>query len=74
MSRKWQDLSPRTRHLILSGAALEGVLKIAALVDLVRRPAAEVRGSKLRWAAAITLVNSIGLVPLAYFRKGRRTR
>lgn len=27
---------------------------------------------KLRWAAAITLANSIGLVPIIYFRKGRR--
>jgi hypothetical protein len=48
------------------------VLKIAALIDLVRRAASEVRGSKLRWAAAITFINSVGAVPLIYFLRGRR--
>ena len=73
MTRKWHDLSTRTRHLIIVGGTLDGVLRLAALVDLARRPAEEVRGSKLRWAAALIFVNSVGLVPLAYFRKGRRT-
>jgi len=50
----------------------EGVLKVAALTDLARRPASEVRGSKLRWALAVTLVNSVGAVPIAYFVRGRR--
>jgi hypothetical protein len=52
---------------------VEGVLKIAALVDLARRPKAEVRGSKARWAVAIVLINSLGVVPLAYFVVGRRS-
>ena len=51
---------------------IEGVLKIAALVDLVRRPARQVRGSKPVWAAAIALVNAAGAVPIAYFLRGRR--
>ena len=51
---------------------MEGVLKIAALIDLARRPSIEVRGSKRWWAAAITLVNSFGAVPIAYFAWGRR--
>jgi hypothetical protein len=70
--RKWNDLSPRTRRLIVVASAIEGVLKIAALIDLARRPASEVRGSKARWAAAVTLVNSLGAVPIAYFVWGRR--
>jgi hypothetical protein len=53
-------------------AALEGAVKVAALVDLARRPASQVRGSKAAWATAITLVNSAGAVPLAYFLRGRR--
>ena len=53
-------------------AAFEGVLKLAALVDLARRPAAEVRGSKVKWAMAIVLINSAGLVPIGYFVRGRR--
>ena len=70
--RKWNDLSPRARRLIAVGGAAEAVLKAAALVDLVRRPASEVRGSKPRWALAIVLVNSLGVVPIAYFARGRR--
>jgi hypothetical protein len=71
--RKWSDLSPRTRRVVMVMAALEGAVKVAALVDLARRPASQVRGSKAAWATAITLVNSAGAVPLAYFLRGRRT-
>ena len=54
------------------GAAVEGALKLAALVDLWRRPADQVRGSKWGWGAAVLFVNSLGGVPLAYFTRGRR--
>jgi hypothetical protein len=70
---KWNDLQPRTRRLIVAAGAVDALLKIAALIDLARRPANEVRGSKARWAAALTLTNSLGTVPLAYFAWGRRT-
>jgi hypothetical protein len=70
--KKWNDLSPRARRLIVAGGVIEGVLKAAALFDLVRRPASEVRGSKPKWALAIVLVNSLGVVPIAYFARGRR--
>ena len=64
-------MSRRNQRLIAIGA-VEGVLKIVALIDLARRPADEVRGPKRRWAFAIVLLNSLGLVPLAYFILGRR--
>jgi hypothetical protein len=70
--KKWNELSPRVRRLVVAGAAVEGALKIAALVDLARRPADRVRGSKKVWATAIVLVNSMGAVPIAYFVRGRR--
>jgi hypothetical protein len=70
---RWNDLSPRTRRLILVVAAVEGLLKVVALVDLKRRPASQVNGSKIGWAAAIALVNSVGLVPVLYFRRGRKS-
>ena len=54
------------------GGAVEAALKIAALIDLAQRPAPQVRGSKAAWAAAITVVNAAGAVPLAYFLRGRR--
>jgi hypothetical protein len=69
--RKWDELSTRTRRLIIAGAAFEGALKTAALVDLARRPAAGVRGSKSAWAVAVTLINSVGAVPIVYFSYGR---
>ena len=71
-NKKWNELSSRTRRLIIAGGAFEGVLKVAALIDLSRRPASEVRGSKVRWALAVTLINSVGVVPVAYFAYGRR--
>jgi hypothetical protein len=72
VSRTWNDLAPRTRRLIVVASVIEGVLKVAALVDLARRPASEVRGSKARWAVAVTLINSLGAMPIAYFAVGRR--
>jgi hypothetical protein len=68
--RRWDELDPRTRQLIAGALAFEGTLKIAALIDLARRPAAQVRGSKLRWTIAILLVNSGGVLPVVYFRRG----
>jgi hypothetical protein len=69
--KRWQELSPRTRRVIVTAAVVDGVLKVAALVDLKRRPAEQVRGSKQAWAATLVLVNSAGVVPVAYFVKGR---
>ncbi len=54
------------------GAAFEAGLKIAALVDLTQRQQQDLHGSKARWAAAITLVNFAGLVPIMYFLRGKR--
>lgn len=68
---KWRDLSERTRKRLLALAIAEGSLKAAALVDLKRRPAGEVRGPKWRWALALTFVNSFGAMPVAYFLFGR---
>lgn len=70
--KRWKDLSPRAQRLILFAATLEGLLKLVALVDLKRRPATEVKGSKAGWATAIVLLNSGGLVPVVYLLRGRR--
>ena len=70
--RRWSDLSVRTRRLIIVGASLKGLLKVAALVDIWRRPASQVKGPKAAWAVAVALANSVGTVPLSYFFFGRR--
>jgi hypothetical protein len=70
--KSWNELSPRARRWIVVGGLFEATLKAAALTDLVRRPQSQVRGSKLWWAVAIVLVNSVGAVPIGYFTWGRR--
>ncbi len=72
--RRWSDLSERERRLIVLAGTLDAVLRIAALVDLRRRTAEEVRGSKRAWGIAVAVVNSGGIVPSAYFLLGRRGR
>jgi hypothetical protein len=71
-NKRWRDLSPNTRRFIVTAGAVEGILKAAALVDLARRPAEQVRGPKVGWAAAIVLINSVGAVPITYFAYGRQ--
>jgi phospholipase D-like protein len=71
-TRKWSDLSTGNRRLLVGAAVVEGVLKVAALVDMARRPADQIRGSKWVWAPTVLLVNAFGGAPLAYFAFGRR--
>ncbi|WP_027941398.1 PLD nuclease N-terminal domain-containing protein [Amycolatopsis taiwanensis] len=70
--RRWRDLDPRKRRRIVAAVIAEGGLKTAALVDIARRPARQIRGPKWIWAAVVTLVNSFGAVPVAYFVFGRQ--
>jgi hypothetical protein len=68
--KQWSDLDGRTRRLLVSAAVAEGILKIAALVDLKRRPASQVRGPKWLWVTVVTVVSSAGVVPVSYFVLG----
>jgi hypothetical protein len=70
--RQWSDRSGRTRRLLTITAVAEGILKLAALIDLKRRPASQVRGPKWLWATVLTIVSSAGVVPIFYFVFGRR--
>lgn len=70
--RKWNDLSDRSRKLIITVAVAEGILKVAALIDIKRRPASQIRGPKWLWAPVVAVVNSAGVVPISYFVFGRR--
>jgi hypothetical protein len=72
VARKWSELSQRNRRLITVAAAAEAGLKTAALIDIKRRPASQIRGSKWIWATLVVVVNSFGGAPLAYFAFGRR--
>jgi len=73
MSRpRWSDLSERNRRLLIAVAVADGALRVAALIDIRRRPADQIRGRKRVWATAVALVNSAGVVPISYFVFGRR--
>jgi hypothetical protein len=64
--RQWSDLSERTRRLLITAAVAEGILKVAALIDIKRRPASQIRGPKWLWAAVVAVVSSAGVVPISY--------
>jgi hypothetical protein len=74
VKQKWSDLSERNRKLIIVTAVAESILKAAALVDIKRRPASQIRGPKWLWAPVVALVNSAGVVPISYFLFGRRSQ
>jgi hypothetical protein len=44
--KQWSDLSPRQQRSVIAGGVVQVLLAAAALLDLRRRPAEEVRGSK----------------------------
>ena len=64
--------SDRNRKLIIAAAIAEAILKMAVLIDIRRRPASQIRGSKRLWIIAAILVNSAGIGPLSYFAFGQR--
>jgi len=70
--KQWSDLSERNRKLLIAVGVVEGCLKIAALIDIKRRPASQIRGPKWLWAAVVTVVSSAGLLPISYFVFGRK--
>jgi len=72
MTTRWSDLSERNRKLIIAAAIGEAALKTAVLIDIRRRPASQIRGSKRMWIIAAVLVNSAGVGSLSYFAFGRR--
>lgn len=67
--KRWSELSPATRTAIVVAGLAEIVVTSIALRDLVRRPAALVRGPKPLWGVAL-FVQPVGS-PL-YLLFGRR--
>jgi hypothetical protein len=70
-NKNWGDLTAREKAPIVARGVIQFGLLLAALVDIYRRPAEEIRGSKWLWSAA-AFVNFMGIGPIAYFVFGRR--
>ena len=67
--KRWDELSGTQKGAIALSGAVQLALLAAALVDIYRRPAGEIRGGKRLWVAA-AFVNYVG--PISYFLFGRR--
>jgi hypothetical protein len=67
--KNWSEFSKGRRRLIVVAGVVEVVLLAAALIDIKRRPADEIKGSKRMWTS-LAFVNIVG--PIAYFTFGRR--
>ena len=66
---KWRDLSTGRRIALALSTLVQMALLGAALWDIRRRPAEEIRGPKPMWTA-LAFVNFVG--PIAYFAFGRK--
>jgi len=67
--KQWSDLTDMQKRGILFLGALQIGLLIAALIDIRRRPADAINGSKRLWRV-VAFVNFIG--PIAYLLFGRK--
>lgn len=64
----WNSMAPGFRTALVALAAVEATLLLAAQVDITRRPAKGIAGTKGAWRL-ISLIELVG--PIAYFVLGR---
>jgi flagellar biosynthesis/type III secretory pathway M-ring protein FliF/YscJ len=69
--KQWGDMTTTQQAGLVLMGVIQVALLAAALIDIRRRSAAELNGSKRLWTLA-AFVNFIG--PLAYFIFGRKLR
>ena len=67
--KQWKDLTDSQKRGIVLLGALQLALLITALIDIRRRPADAINGSKRLWTVVV-FINGIG--PIAYFLVGRK--
>jgi hypothetical protein len=70
-NKKWSDLTTGQKAPFMLRGIIQLALLAAALADIYRRPAEEIKGSKWLWSAAV-FVNFMGIGPIAYFAFGRK--
>jgi len=69
---RFENLPKPVRGALWVGGVLDAILRAYALVDVARRDPSEINGPKEVWVPALTLVNSVGLLPAAYLLWGRK--
>jgi saccharopine dehydrogenase (NAD+, L-lysine-forming) len=67
--KQWNDLSPQKQLTISLVGLVQVALLGAALVDIRRRPAEQIKGSKKLWTL-VAFINFVG--PITYFVIGRK--
>ncbi|WP_152193910.1 hypothetical protein [Georgenia subflava] len=67
--RSWSDLSTGQKAVVVVIGSAQLGFAVSAWADLATRPAEQVEGSKLKWAAVIA-IDFVG--PVLYFTRGRR--
>jgi hypothetical protein len=70
-NKNWRDLRTRENAPLVLRGIVQFALLAAAIVDIHRRPAEEINGSKWLWSA-VALVNFMGIGPIVYFLLGRK--
>lgn len=68
-AKKWSDLTTVQKAAVTVAASVQLSLAATAWADLASRDAAEINGSKVKWAAVIA-INFVG--PILYFTRGRK--
>lgn len=68
----WNDLPQSQRRGFIVMGLVDAALRAWALADLAKRPQDGVRGPKVAWAVALSLVSSVGILPAGYLVCGRR--
>ena len=67
--KHWKDLTKGQRVRVISLGAVQMALQTAAIRDISKRPAYQIKGPKAAWIAG-TFINFFG--PITYFVFGRR--
>jgi len=69
--KRWSELPPGTRAVIITSVVLDVGLRTWALADLINRPQNRLKGLKAAWAVGLALVSSAGVLPAGYLAWAR---
>lgn len=72
MKKRADDLPTWAKGLLGVLGAVDVVLRVLAVLDLMKRDDDELNGPKKAWLPALVSISTMGLLPVAYFLVGRR--